>query len=142
MQKITVMQNRIIRTDNFKLLKDHVKMSVRHKAMNILQAPDIFKLEVGKFMHSFHHHTLPESFQSYFTPTTQEDVLGKSSHKYVTRSVTNKNYFIKRVNTQSGQSSCTYTTGAKIWNDISQNLKLMSKYRFAKEFKKQIIAKY
>ena len=134
MQKITVMQNRIIRIINFKLLKDHVKMSILHKAMNILQAPDIFKLEVGKFMHSFHLHTLPESFQSYVTPTN-------ASHKYVARSVTNKNYFIKRVNTQSGQSSCTYT-GAKIWNDISQNLKLMSKYRFAKEFKKQIIAKY
>ena len=69
MQKITVMQNRIIRIINFKLLKDHVKMSVLYKAMNILQAPDIFKLEVGKFMHSFHHHTLPESCQSYFTPT-------------------------------------------------------------------------
>ena len=134
MQKVTVMQNTIIRINNFKLLKDHVKMSVLYKAMNILQAPDMFKLEVGKFMHSFHHHTLPESFQSYFTPTN-------ASHKYVTRSVANKNYFIKRVNTQSGQSSCTYT-GAKIWNDISQNLKLMSKYRFAKEFKKQIIAKY
>ena len=133
MQKITVMQNRIIRIINFKLLKDHVKMSVLYKAMNILQAPDIFKLEVGKFIHSFHHQTLPESFQSYFTPTN-------TSYKYVTRSVTNKNYFIKRVNTQCGQSACTYI-GAKIWY-ISQNLKLMSKYRFTKEFKKQIIAAY
>ena len=134
MQKITVMQNGIIRIINFKLLKDHVKMSVLYKAMNILQAPDMFKLEVGKFMHSFHHQTLPESFQSCFTPTN-------TSHKYVTRSVTNKHYFIKRVNTQCGQSACTYI-GAKIWNDISQNLKLMSKYRFTKEFEKQIIAKY
>ena len=50
MQKTTVMQNRIIRIINFKLLNDHVKISVLYKAMNILPTPDIFKLKVGEFM--------------------------------------------------------------------------------------------
>ena len=65
MQKITVMQNRIIRIINFKLLKDHDKMSVLYKAMNILQALDIFKLEVGKFMHSFLYQTLSEQWRRH-----------------------------------------------------------------------------
>ena len=41
-----------------------------------------------------------------------------------------------RANTQCGHSGCTFI-GAKIWNNISTDLKRMSKLTFSKQLKKK-----
>ena len=95
---------------------------------------DIFKLEMGKFVHSFYHQNLPDNFKNYFSSANNQ-------HSYTTRSLTNKNYFIERVNTKYGLSTCAYI-GAEIWNNIPSEIKNMSRYGFNKRFKKQIVSSY
>ena len=92
------MQNKIIRIINFKCLRDRVSVSelYKAKAASILQLNDIFKLEMGKFVHSFYHQYLPDDFKNYFSSANIH-------HSYTTRSLTNKNYFIEKV--RGGQSS-------------------------------------
>ena len=110
LQKVQVVQNRIIRIMEFKSLADCVPMNILYKSFNILRLKDIFELEIAKFMHSFYHKKIPENFNSYFRTASQQ-------HTHLTRSITNKNYFLKRVNTKYGQSSFNFY-GVKIWNKI------------------------
>ena len=134
LRKLEVMQNKIIRIINLKCLRDRVNMSEFYKATSILQLNDIFKLEMGKFVHSFYHQNLPNNFKNYFSSANTQ-------RSYTTRSLTSKNYFIERVNTKHGQSTCAYI-GAKIWNNIPSEMKNMSRYGFNKQFKKQILSNY
>ena len=134
MRKLQVMQNRIIRIFNFKCLKDHVKMNNLYKSLNILQIKDIFKLEMSKYMYSFYYRILPENFNYFLS-------FVSSSHNHDTKSVTKNIFSIPRLNTRYGQTAGSHT-GAKIWKNISPNLKLLPKYSFSKQIKKQIISKY
>ena len=128
------MQNKIPKIISFKCLKDHVNMSELYKSKNILQTNDVFKLEMAKFMHSYFHLNLPENFANHFCSASNH-------HNYATRSITNKNYYTTRASTQCGQSGCAFI-GAKIWNNISTDLKRMSKFTFSKQLKKEIFSKY
>ena len=87
-EKIQVIQNKIIRITNFKCLNDRVKMNKLYKSMNILQIKDIYELEMSKFMHSFYHKQLPEVFNNYFKSADRH-------HNYVTRSISKKNDFLQ-----------------------------------------------
>ena len=106
-------------------------MSELHKAASILQLNYIFKLEMGKFVHSFYYQNLSDNFKNYFSSAYTQ-------HSCTTRSLTNKNYFIERVNTKYRQSSCAYN-GAKIWNNIPSEMKNMSIYGFNEQFEKLLI---
>ena len=110
LQKVQVAQNKILRIINFKCLKDRVKMSTLYKDMKILQVKDIFEIEVAKSMHSFHHGNLPCIFDSYYTSVATQ-------HNHNTRSIANKNYYLQRMHSQSGQSALNYV-GVTIWNKI------------------------
>ena len=81
------MQNKILRITEFKCLKDSINMSSLFKSMNILKIKDIYKLEMAKFMYLYYHHRLPQNFEQYIKPAA-------THHKYVTRSITNKSFYL------------------------------------------------
>ena len=81
------------------------------------------ELETAKFMHSFYYRMLPENFDIYFRSSNAQ-------HSYNTRSITSDGYYLKRVSTKSGQSSCMYA-GVKIWNKIPSDIKKASNTLFA-----------
>ena len=128
------MQNKIIRIMTFTCLKDRVNMNSLYKSMCILKIRDVHELEMVKFMHSYYHKKLPAAFDEYFKPATIH-------HNYTTRSTTNQNYFLQRMNTNRGQSSCSFA-GTKIWNTIPLEIKLLSLYSFTNYFKKILIDIY
>ena len=66
LEKIQVVQNNIVRIMNFKFVEDKVKMCSLFKSMKILKVKDILKLEIAKFIFSYHHSMLPENFDNYF----------------------------------------------------------------------------
>ena len=134
LQKVQVAQNKILRIINFKSLKDRVKMSTLYKDMKILQVKDIFEIEVAKFMHSFHHDNLPCIFDSYYESVATQ-------HNHNARSIANKNYYLQRMHSQSGQSALNYV-GVTIWNKILLHVKLHSKYLLSKQLKNILISKY
>ena len=115
-------------------LKDRVKMSTLHKDMKILQVKDIFENEVVKFMHSFHYGNLPCIFDSHYKSLATQ-------HNHNTRFITNKNYCLQRMHSQSGQSALN-CVGVTIWNKIPLHVKLLSKHLFSKQLKNILISKY
>ena len=118
LQKVQVVQNRIIQIMEFKSLADCVPVNALYKSLNIS------RLEIAKFMHSFHHNKIPGNFNSYFRTLSQQQA-------HLTRSITNKNYFLKRVNTKYGQFSFNFH-GVKIWNKIPLLNKSLSCHSFTK----------
>ena len=132
--KTQVIQNKIIRIINFKCLHDRVKMNKLCKSMNILQIKDIHDLEMSKLMHSYYHKKPPEVFNNYFKSADKH-------HHHVTRSISKKNYFLQRMDSQCGQSSYFFT-GTKIGNNIPLETKLLSKFTFNTVIKKNLIDKY
>ena len=93
---------------DFKNLTDCIPMNTLYKSLNILRFKNSFELEMAKFMLSFHHDKLQENFNSYFRTAPHE-------HVHSTRSITNKNYFLKRVDTKYGQPSFSFR-GVNTWN--------------------------
>ena len=127
------MQNKIIRIISFQCLKDHVNMKVLYKSMNILQVNKIYELELAKFMYSYHNKKLPENFHSYFKSAS-------THHNHITRSITNQNYFLQRMNSSLGQASCNYF-GVKIWNSIPFSFKSKPYHSFCKLIKQLLLNK-
>ena len=93
LQKVDVVQNRIIRIVDIKSLTDGISMNTLYKSLNILRVKNIFGLEMAKFLDSFHHNKLTENFNCYFKTASHQ-------HIHLTRSITNENHFLKRVNTE------------------------------------------
>jgi len=58
----------------------------------ILNAPDLFKLSVAKFMYSFGNDEVPNHFDSYFSEIA-------SVHKYQTRLASLQKYHLPRTKT-------------------------------------------
>jgi len=119
------LQNKAVRTLEFNKTKTPVLYS-KHK---ILEIPDLFQLLVAKFMYSFHNGGLPNYFDNYFAEIA-------SVHKYQTRLVSPRKYYLHRMKTPLSQFSLKYI-GPKMWSNIPQNLKSSSPYSFGKKIKKK-----
>ena len=109
-------------------------MTTLCKDMKILQVTDISEIEVAKFMHLFHQGNLPCIFDSCNKSVTTQ-------HNYNARFNANKNYYLQRMHSQSGQSALNYV-GVTMWNKITLHVKLHSKYLFSKQLKNILISKY
>ena len=129
-----VLQSKVIRIMVFKVQKDCVRMSTVYKSLNMLQIADIYELEIAKFMHCFYHKNLPAVFGNYFKSAN-------SHHTHNAKSITQKSYYLQRMNSHYGQSSCFFM-GTKLWNNIPCDIKLLSKFTFNKLIKKNLISKY
>ena len=107
---------------DFKYLKDFVKMISMYESIKILQIQDIYELEIPKLMHCFHHKKLPSAFNNcYKYPSLQ--------HNHITRSNSIENLYFQQMKMHQGEISFFYNR-IKMWNKISINIKLLSKYSF------------
>ena len=57
---------------------------------------------MAKLMHLYYYHNLPQNFDQYIKSTATDH------HKYVTRSITNKSFYLRRQNLSYGQSSGSF----------------------------------
>ena len=96
------LQNKAERTLEYTKTKTTILYS-KHK---ILEIPDLFKLSVAKFMHSFYNGRLPNRFDNYFAEIA-------SVHKYQTRLASRQKYYLPTMKTTLGQPSLKYI-GPKI----------------------------
>ena len=134
LHKLQVAQNKIIGNINFKSINDCIKMNTYYSLMSLLKVNDIYQLELAKFMYLYHHNRLPENFNHYFKSA-------KNHHSYTTRSISNQNYYLERLNFHCSQTSCNFT-GVKLWNKIPFELKNLSKPLFCKQFKNNLLKLY
>ena len=82
----------------------------------------------------FKNQLLPNNFKVFFTSV-------KETHNYNTRLSSRMTYALPKTRTNYGIFNIRYQ-GAKIWNAISDNIKLLSLKQFKKKFKSSIMASY
>ena len=104
-----------------------------HK-FNILKLSDLYRLELGKFMHKFFSKSIPCYFDNYF-------IEFKHANKHNTRSCTSRNLKFPLYSTNRTQKSIKFQ-GAKLRNTPSFPLKQQSRRKFVKEFKRDAIVNY
>jgi len=121
LQPLEVVHNNILRTITYNNCRCHI--TPLYKSLNILTLHDIYKLELVKLIHKFHHEMLPTPFKDLFQKTAE--VLC-----YNTRYATNKNYFIQ-VSTNAGKKTISYR-GATLWANVDQHFK--DKFHNARSF--------
>ena len=97
-----------------------------HK-FNILKLSDLYRLELGKFMHMFFCKSIPCYFDNYFLEF-------KNANKHDTRSCTSRNLKLPLHSINRTQKSIKFQ-GAKLWNVLSFSLKQQSRRNLLKNSK-------
>ena len=104
------------------------------KNMEILKLQDVFKLELGKFMHRAHSKNLPENFENHF-------IRIENMHSYNLRSIRNKTFYTKATNTIKYRKWLT-NSGVELWKNLDPEIKNLPYKAFAKKYKKEILDSY
>ena len=104
------------------------------KNMDILPIEDIYKLELGKFMHRVHAKNLPENFENYFKRI-------QNMHNYPLRSIRNKAFYPKSTNTAKYQNWLT-NAGVELWWDLDPGIKNLPYKSFAQKYKQNLLDTY
>ena len=85
-------------------------------------------------MHDFHGNKLPLSFESSFLPV-------KLKHGYNTRLALKNSYSLSLIRTNYGKFSIKFQ-GPIIWNDLDEELKTFSRYKFKKTIINNLLNSY
>ena len=85
-------------------------------------------MELAKFMQTLFKNKLPKLCNYNFTTINK-------IHNYATRKPSRPNYFLPRVSKSAGQNKLEFG-GAKLWKEISENLKNETFNFLKKQFKK------
>ena len=99
----------------------------------LLKLDDLYKYQLGIFMHKVTHFQLPQNMSSMFLRTD-------NIHSHQLR---NQNaYYIQQIRTNTGKSKINFS-GSKFWNTLPANLRqLVSIHQFKKKFKALLLTKY
>ena len=90
--------------------------------------------QLAVFMYKFHNNLLPSVFDPYFNSV-------RMLHNYNTRLSSKMTYLIPQVRTNYGTFNIRFQ-GAKVWNDISDDIKLLPWIIFKKNLKLFLLEKY
>ena len=100
--------------------------------LNILSLDKLILYALAKFMHKYYLKCLPSSFNNYFT-------LVPSIHSCHTRNATKSNqYFLPQFSTSLLLRTIKFK-GAKLWNDIPENLRKLSHKQFLLKYKAMLL---
>ena len=69
LKKLLSLQNKVVKLNGGRLLRD--KATPFYFQLGILKLTDLFKLEVGKFVHAHFKNKLPSSLSDYFILTSE-----------------------------------------------------------------------
>ena len=99
----------------------------------LLKLDDLYKYQLGIFMHTVTHCQLPQNMSSMFVRTD-------NIHSHQLRN--HNAYYIQQIRTNTRKSTINFS-GPKFWNTIPTNLRqLASIHQFKKKFKALLLTKY
>ena len=130
--KLQVLQNKAIR--NMNKAPRYYRLDNYYLNQRILKVQDLYNLEVVKFMHGHSQGLLPICFSSFFVET-------RYLHGYHTRHSYLRNYNISHFKTSKGQRSIQFL-GPKLWNDVPNDIRNLSKVSFKIKMKNLILSRY
>jgi len=100
----------------------------------MLKIPDIYQLELGKLMHSFHNGMLPPTYNRLFIPLNE-------IHSYSTRGASQGKYFWPVTKNKLGKRSLQ-CSGPKMWSTLDPELHGISAFAFKKQLKTILLQQY
>ena len=130
-KKLLSLQNKVVKLIGGGLLRD--KATPFYSQLGILKLTDLFKLEVGKFVHAHFKKKLPVSLSDYFIPISEVSQKNTRSTQrrrnclYIPRYASNR------------MQKCVRFQGVKIWNDIPTDIQNSSYHSFKIRFKKLLL---
>ena len=132
-EKLNILQNKAVKLIGGGNYLD--RATPYYSKLNILKLPDLYKLEVAKFVHRFMHNTLPQSFSNFFAKVGQVNTR-------TTRSSSNpNNLYIPCYKSNRIQQSIKYQ-GVKVWNSIPVEIQNLPKSRFKIKLKSHLMQAY
>ena len=134
LKKLTVLQNKAIKLIGGGLPKD--RATPFYSKLNVLKLSDLFKLEIGKFVHAHFNNKLPFTFSGYFSLTSK--VSQENTRSTLSRNIC---LYIPRFRTNRLQKCIGYQ-GVKICNDIPAEIQTTLPILFKKRYKKHLIQLY
>ena len=132
LQPLFVLQKKAIRIITFSGFFEHT--SPLFKDLNVIKLFDEVTVHIAVFMYKFKNRLLPTNFNVFFTSI-------KETHSYNTRLSSRMTYALPKTRTNYGVFNIRYQ-GAKIWNAISDNIKLLSLKQFKKKLKSVNLRRY
>ena len=132
LKEIRVKMNNIVRIITFS--NRYTKLSPLYKKLNMLKLDDIYRLELGKFMHRLYEGNIPKVMIESFTYL-------KHLHHHNTRQVENSSYFLPRINKVFAKSRLSYR-GIKSWKSINNEMKKLHFIAFKKSYKIHLLSFY
>ena len=126
--KVNVLNNRIIRYINFKPIR--TRLLPLYKRNNVLPLSEVIQLQRAMFMYNYHFNLLPNIFDNFFSII---------SHGYSTSLAATFNYSIPYCRTNREQSSIKYL-GSKAWSDVPFEIKMSNTRKlFSTKIKKHLL---
>ena len=133
LQQLITLQNKAVKIISGGQWRDHV--TPYYEQSKILKLKDLYTYEVAKMMHKHSRKQLPSSFNSYFATVN-------AKHTRTTRLASSDfNLFLPRYRTKKLQRNFKYQ-GVKIWNSLSEELKILSFNQFKIKYKQKLLSKY
>ena len=132
LQPLFTLQKKAIRKITFSSFTEH--SSPLFKDLDVIKLSDIITLQLAVFMYKFHYQVLPSVFDTFFNPV-------RNIHRYNTRLSSRTTYAIPKARTNYRIFNIRFQH-ANVWNDISDDIKLLSLKRFKKKLKSIVIDKY
>ena len=133
LKPIKILLNQALRCINFLRRQDKHTSQIYYE-QGILQLKDRFEAQLAKMCYKFDNKLLPSSFSKFFLNTSE-------IHLYDTRNSRKSFFRAKQINS-SGYKRLQ-NLGAKLWNEISDDLKQSKTLNiFNMKFKKQRLEKY
>ena len=134
LKKLLSLQNKAVKLIGGGLSRDSVTpLYYQH---GILKLPDLFKFEIGKFVHAHFKNNLPPAISNFFLLTSV------MSQKNTRSTQPQRNcLYIPRYTTNRLQKCIRYQ-GVSIWNDMPMNIQNSSFNLFKIRFKKHLLQTY
>ena len=114
--------------------KNFSHVSQLYKKLSFLKLHDVYKLELAKFVNMLFKNKPPPLCNYNFTTINK-------IHNNAIRKPNRSNYFLPRVSKSAGQNKIEFR-GAKLWKDISENLKNKLFNSVKKQFKEHLLRDY
>ena len=104
------------------------------KNFGLLKLSDLIIFSNLLFMHDFYTNNLPDVFANFFMHVNQ-------LHNYNTRLASKNTYCIPSIRTNYGKFSLRFQ-GPKIWNNLEDSLKSLTRIAFKRKLKIKLINEY
>ena len=133
LQQLITLQNKAVKIILGGQWRDHV--TPYYEQSKILKLKDLYTYEVGKSMHKHSRKQLPSSFNSYIATVN-------AKHTRTTRLASSDfNLFLPRYELKNCRETSNIKE-SKIWNSLSEELKILSFNQFKVKYKQKLLSKY